>query len=194
MPEEKSKENKVEDKAKPRERNLWIIIGAIAAGIILIAGFGGGYMVHLSNTSPQFCQTCHLMEKNVSSYLTSDYMDNTHYLANVQCKDCHDYPIPAEVTSGFRYLTGNYSVDTNGDLLKVKYSDEMCFECHISNAYLAAQTDFLRRNPHDNHNTDLECYDCHISHGEQIDYCSQCHDNGGQLMVGDEIVPRGTIQ
>jgi hypothetical protein len=39
----------------------------------------------------------------------------------------------------------------------------------------------------------MPCNTCHISHGQQIDFCSQCHDNGGQRMIGAPIKPRGTI-
>ena len=56
--------------------------------------------------------------------------------------------------------------------------------------YHAARTDYLIRNPHLSHWPDVKCTTCHISHGEQVDYCSQCHDNGNQRMTGGEIIPR----
>ena len=181
-------------KAKKTKKQIWTIVGIVVLALAVIGAGTGGYMVHLSNTSPEFCATCHVMEKNVNSYLTSNDLDNVHSQANVACKDCHDYPVPAEVASGVNYLLGNYTVGTDGELMPVTYDNDMCLQCHISYEHVANSTDFLERNPHDSHNGELECKTCHVSHGDQINYCGTCHDNGGQRMVGDEIADRGTIQ
>lgn len=184
---------KVTQKVKKSKKQVWTIVGIVAIVLVIAGGATGGYLLHLSNTSPEFCATCHIMDKNVNSYLTSNDLDNIHNQADVQCKECHDYPIPAEINSGIRYLTGNYTVGADGELLPIAYGDEMCLQCHISYEHMAASTDFLERNPHDSHNGQLECKTCHVSHGDQIDYCSTCHDNGGQRIIGEEIVSRGTI-
>jgi nitrate/TMAO reductase-like tetraheme cytochrome c subunit len=188
---DKTKTNPAEKdalKVKKSQKQGFTIVGiAVVLLVITVVGTGtGGYLVHLSNTSPEFCASCHIMEKNVNSYLSSNNMDNIHAQANVQCKDCHDYSIPAEVSSGIRYITGNYSVNSKGELLPVSYSDDMCLKCHISDEYIAKATDFLHRNPHKSHNGYLDCKVCHISHGDQINYCGTCHDNGGQRMIGEE--------
>jgi len=195
-----SPEEKEEEKIKKKKRvknnkklGAVAIIGIVLAALVVVSGAGGGYLIHLSNTSPEFCATCHIMQPNVTSYLTSNNMDNIHAQANVECKQCHDYPLKSEIISGFKYLAGNYPVDAEGKLLPVKYTDTMCLECHISYDYVAQQTDFLIRNPHDNHNGRLSCSTCHLSHAEQIDYCSECHDNGGHRMTGEPRLPRGTI-
>lgn len=191
---EEEKKIKKEKKIKNNKKlGAVAIIGIIVAALVVVSGAGGGYLVHLSNTSPDFCATCHIMQPNVTSYLTSTNMDNIHEQANVECKGCHDYPLKAEITSGIKYLTGNYSVEADGSLSPVSYTDTMCLECHISYDYVAQQTDFLIRNPHDNHNGRLSCSTCHLSHSEQIDYCSECHDNGGHRMTGEPRLPRGTI-
>jgi hypothetical protein len=161
-----------------------VILGGV---VIALAGMG---VVHLSDTNPQFCATCHPMRKNVDSYLTGTNLDSVHAQAGVQCKECHDYPIPAELRSGLNFVTGNYWVEDDGSLEKREFGDAMCLECHISAEHVADQTDYLVRNPHLTHITDLACGDCHISHGQQIDTCSECHENGGQRMVGGEIIPR----
>ncbi len=113
--------------------------------------------------------------------------------AGVQCKDCHDYPLSAEISSGIKFVTGDYDVDANGNLQARKFSDELCTQCHFSEQHVAQLTDFLYRNPHDSHNGYLPCNTCHVAHGQQVDYCSQCHDNGGQRLVGEPITPRDTI-
>jgi nitrate/TMAO reductase-like tetraheme cytochrome c subunit len=178
-------ENKIEEKPKKQNKlhlKTGVVIGAVI--VILLAVGIGGYGIHQSNTNPNFCGICHIMEPNVTSYLTSNNLDNVHDQANVECKECHDYPLDAEIASGVNFLIGNYSVGDDGKLLAVKYDDEMCLQCHISYEHLAKSTDYLKKNPHSSHLGQLACNTCHVSHGEQIDYCSTCHDNGGQEMIG----------
>ncbi|MAT41915.1 MAG: hypothetical protein CL609_06210 [Anaerolineaceae bacterium] len=165
-------------------------VGIILIFLVVAASASGGYLLHLSNTSPEFCGSCHLMDENVNSYLTSNHLDNVHFQAGVECKECHDYSVGAEISSGVNFLLGNYSVSPNGELLKVQYDDQMCLDCHISYEFMGRATDYLFRNPHNNHNGELECRACHMSHEEQIDFCSSCHSNGGQRMIEDETTER----
>lgn len=193
----KEKDMVEKTKANKPKRNLFkkgeigFVVGIILIFLVIAGGASGGYLLHLSNTSPEFCGTCHIMNRNVNSYLTSNHLDNVHFQAGVQCKDCHDYPVSAEFASGINFLVGNYSVGKDGELLKVQYDDQMCLDCHISYAFMAKATDFLYRNPHNNHNGELECRTCHMSHEAQIDFCSGCHSNGGQRMIEAESTERG---
>lgn len=189
MAEKKEIESKkvapeAEQPKKNKKKATWTVIGIIVLALAVVGGATGGYLLHLSNTSPEFCATCHVMEPNVTSYLTSNNLDNIHDQANVECKECHDYPVSAEISSGIKFVTGNYTVGTDGKLLPVKYTDDMCLDCHISYDFVAEQTDWLKRNPHNSHNGELPCNTCHVSHGEQIDYCARCHDHGDQEMIG----------
>lgn len=192
-PQESNDSNGNTELKKNRKKGIWTIIGIIAVMLVVGGAATGGYLIHLSNTSPEFCMTCHIMEPNVVSYLTSNDLDNIHKQANVACKECHDYPLEAEITSGIKYVVGDYLVDEEGKLMPVTYDNDMCLQCHISYDHVAQSTDFLKRNPHNSHNGQLACKTCHVSHGDQVDYCGQCHDNGGQRMVGGEIEYRGTI-
>lgn len=161
---------------------IWIFVL-----VVLFSGLGITTVDQYSHSTPQFCASCHNMENHVESYLSSKHLDNIHYQANVGCKDCHsNYTVSDEISSFWKYVIGDYDRVHK----KHKFEDDMCLTCHISAAYRAAQTDHLRRNPHLSHWPELRCGSCHIAHGEQIDYCSRCHENGGQRMTGQPILPR----
>ncbi len=186
----KSKKNK-----QPGKIN-WIKVLTMS-NIVIIALVGIGLasvaVIHQSDTNPNLCSICHIMQPNVISYQTGNTMDHVHQKAGIECKDCHDYPVTAEISSGVNFLIGNYEVNSQGVLNKRVYSDEMCLDCHISQQHLADTTDYLFRNPHNSHWGFMPCSNCHISHGEQIDYCSSCHDNGNQRLTGEVIAERGKI-
>lgn len=181
--------------AEPKRRN-WLPI-MIAANIVLVIGIavfaGSAVVIHQSDTNPEFCASCHIMQPNVTSYLTSNNLDNVHAEAGVMCKDCHsDYQIPQEIEGAVNFLTGSYIVDENGELPQRTFGDQICTQCHISREYMERATDFLFYNPHGTLMGVFECSTCHISHGEQRDYCSECHTNGGQRMIGDDT-PREEV-
>lgn len=133
----------------PKKPRNWLKI-SIIANIVLVAAAVGGLvaleLLHQSDTNPVFCGTCHIMDKNVNSYLTSPNLDHVHELANVECKECHEYPIPAEIASGIKFVTGNYEVDETGELPKRKYDNSMCLQCHISYEFVAEGTADLDNN------------------------------------------------
>ncbi len=169
----------------------WLKISIIANIVLVVGIIGGGvalWLLHQSDTNPNFCATCHIMDKNVNSYLTGSNLDRLHNLAGVECKECHEYPIPAEIASGIKFITGNYEVGEDGELLKVTYDDSMCFQCHISYDNVQAKTRDMKRDPHNSHLGKLTCSTCHVSHGEQVDYCAQCHDHGDQEMIVAPVV------
>jgi cytochrome c nitrite reductase small subunit len=191
-PEGKPSEDQPKAKKKPNWFKISIIANIVIVALIAVAAASMG-IIYQSDTNPNFCGTCHIMDRNVTSYLTSVNLDHVHAEAGVECKECHDYPVSAEISSGFKFIIHDYKTDEEGMLAKRKFGDDMCLQCHISNDFVATQTDFLARNPHRSHFGALACNTCHVGHGEQIDYCSTCHDNGGQRMVGEPIEPRGTI-
>jgi len=180
--------------AAPKKRD-WLKISFFAniALIIVLGSYAGvSTVVHQSDTNPNFCGSCHVMQSHVTSYFTSGNLDSAHAEAGVLCKDCHDYPLSEEIRAGVAFLSGNYVVDENGELLRRDFGDEICTQCHISLENVALSTDFLYYNPHGTRMGTFTCNTCHISHGEQIDYCSGCHENGGQRMLGDET-PREEV-
>lgn len=186
-----SQSEQVGDASVPRRRLRlkvhWAVIVLTVVILFNITGFVVWSVDRETRTNPEFCSSCHIMERYVDSYLNSNRLDNVHMQANVGCKDCHvDYTLRDELESGFKFLTGDYEKV----LSRRRFDDQMCLNCHISMEYQAQRTDFLTRNPHLSHWPDLRCGSCHLAHDRQVDYCSQCHDNGGQRMTGDPIVPR----
>ncbi|HWR65111.1 MAG TPA: cytochrome c3 family protein [Bellilinea sp.] len=183
-------ENQTKGEKPVKPKFNWFKFSVIANIVIValvVIVFGSMAVINESETNPNFCRACHNMEKHVDSYLNGSTMDAVHAKAGVGCKDCHaDYSLAAEISSGIKYVTGNY----DESMPRRKFDEAMCTGCHISLEYHAARTDFLVRNPHWSHWPDLKCGTCHLSHGEQVDYCSQCHDNGGQRLTGGEIIPR----
>lgn len=179
--EEKQIAVEEEKKAKKKKFKISISITTVLLVVCIAMVIGiSGYSIHSGFAkNPSFCATCHNMESHVTSYLSSDHLDNLHAQANVMCKDCHsDYSLMDEVKSLVAFATGDYKEN-----FKIKVGDDMCMQCHVSNEYLKVQTSHLVRNPHDSHWPDLKCTTCHKSHDKQVNYCAQCHDNGNQRMV-----------
>jgi len=134
--------------------------------VVILALFGGvgGAALHQSNTNPEFCATCHVMEANVESYYTSNHLDNIHYRAGVQCKDCHDLSVTEEIGFGVDAIMGNYQVLADGSLPQREFGDEFCTKCHISKEFVALGSDWLGdRNPHGTNMGDFECTACRVS-------------------------------
>ncbi len=163
--------------------------------LLIIAGLvSASAIIHQTNTNPNFCAGCHVMRPNVESYLTSNHLDHVHAEAGVMCKDCHsDYSLLDEIRAGLNFLTGNYVVNADGTLPKRDFEDDICTQCHGGMERVARSTDFLARNPHNSGMGTFTCDTCHVSHGAQIDYCSQCHSNGGQRMIEDNSPRRELI-
>lgn len=174
--------------APRKKRRRWLAVISILANVVLIvAAVGlasGAAVLHETDTNPNFCANCHIMQPNVDSYLTSNHLDHVHAEAGVQCKDCHsDYSIPDEIVSGIHYLTGDYELDEDGLLPKREFDDSICTQCHVSLENVAQQTDFLYYNPHTTTMGSFTCNTCHQSHGDQFDQCNVCHYNGDQRMI-----------
>ncbi len=165
---------------------------ALLVAVILVAA--GAVIIHESDTNPEFCGTCHIMQDKVTSYMEGTYLDHIHAESGVMCKDCHsDYTIPDEIQGGIAYITNNYEVDENGALPVRDFGDEICTQCHISRENVERQTDYLYYNPHFTAMGIFTCNTCHPSHAEHIDYCSTCHLNGGQRMIGDTTPRKRTL-
>jgi cytochrome c nitrite reductase small subunit len=160
------------------------LIGASCAAAVLL-----GVLVAAErrlSSAPDGCAACHAMRRYVASFKAGRDLDSWHRQASVGCYDCHQgYSLAVRARTAALYAVGAV-----GEPPRRRYDDAMCNRCHVSLEYQAAHTDLLCRNPHRSHWPELACADCHLAHGAQVDFCGQCHDNGGQRMTGDPVVSR----
>ena len=185
--EDKPASARAESQPAPTGRSKWLKIMIALNGVLVTAAvmvIAGTVVIHESDTNPQFCATCHVMLAKVTSYMTSNNLDHLHEIAGVECKDCHNYPLPAEIASGINFVTGKYTANADGSLEKRHFDDTLCNKCHISTEHVAISTGLLEYNPHDAPGMGTyACNDCHKSHAPQVDTCAQCHEHGDQMMI-----------
>lgn len=168
-----------EGKPRPRRgrRRALIVIGAVV--VIVAVAAVAGWQWH---EKPSFCNAfCHTpMDGYVENYYEGDGLARIHADADVTCLGCHEPTVSQQMSELVTWVSG----DVTTPLVQRKFGNEMCTNCHGDFAELAERTADLKRNPHENpHSDDNECSMCHKSHADQVDYCGQCHDNGGQTMI-----------
>ncbi len=162
--------------SKKKKKRKWpIVVGVVA---VVIAAAGGGLLVW--HEQPSFCNAiCHSpMDSYVESYYEGDDLARVHMENDVTCLDCHDSEISEQISEVGKWITGDY----RDPLDAIDYPDEGCIECHAEDEIQQATSD-LEKNPHTDAHQVITCNTCHKSHDDQVDYCAQCHDNGGQEMI-----------
>ncbi|WP_425800703.1 cytochrome c3 family protein [Desulfitobacterium sp. Sab5] len=137
---------------------------------LVIIGVGGTAAVVKASDNPAFCSICHNMKPMYESYHDSSLLANSHAKAGVKCHDCHESSLSIQTSEGLKYITGDYE-----EPMKTRqFTKEMCLKCHNYDE-VKAKTAFDESNPHDSHNGELECYNCHKMHEPSTVLCSQCH-------------------
>jgi hypothetical protein len=179
-PKASAKEGEPNEPKTPRsgKRRTLLIIAAAVVVIVAVLGVGGWKW----HEQPSFCNAfCHTpMDTYVENYYQGDGLARIHAEAHVACLDCHEPKLSEQTSELVKWVSG----DVATPLVQRKFGNEMCTKCHGGFDELAKKTADLKRNPHENpHSDDSECSLCHKSHAEQVDYCGQCHDNGGQKMI-----------
>jgi nitrate/TMAO reductase-like tetraheme cytochrome c subunit len=152
-----------------KKRKTWIILGAVIAGLVLVAG--GGWVYH---EQPQFCATCHIMQPYLDSWKTTGALAQAHGAAEVDCLQCHEPTIQQQTDELVKFVRGDYETP----LQEREFDDAWCLRCHEHGSVeqIAELTADLDPNPHVvSHIGQLECTTCHNSHRESEDYCGQCH-------------------
>ena len=150
----------------------------IMLSAIVIVGAGAGVGLLKASANPTFCGTCHIIKPYYQSWNEGSLLDHQHAEANVTCQECHHSTIPEKAQEGFNYIIANYVVPLEGG---PDGGRDFCLDCHSENgngsswAEIRAATDFEEANPHDSHNGEQECNECHNMHQPSQVMCSQCH-------------------
>ncbi len=189
---------KVKQKGKGK-----IILLVVVIVVVLLFG-GGGIVYATQHSNPQFCNLiCHVpMDPYVASYMDGTSvnpaqtdavgaLDITAHKESDQalvCVNCHMEGIESQIQEGIAWVSGNYTQPLEGFELSAKEEPkegeksgiEYCLrpECHEgigSLADLKESTSDLKRNPHESHNGDQNCTNCHQIHEQSMMMCTQCH-------------------
>ena len=80
-------------------------------------------------------------------------MKDIHGKLGLSCKDCHGDKNPPQAPDR-----------------------ETCLKCHQSYKAVAERTAKLNPNPHASHDGDVQCTQCHSTHGTPRLYCNGCHN------------------
>lgn len=163
------KESKQKKNMKEKLLQKKVIIPLIILAAIIIGCSGILFAV---SDKPAFCSTCHIMKPYYQSYSEGDLLAYKHAAGGVDnCHDCHEEDLATKVNEGIKYVTGDYKTPLDKRNFATK---QFCLECHDFNKIKAA-TAFEESNPHDSHNGEQQCYECHSMHGQSKVMCSQCH-------------------
>jgi hypothetical protein len=111
-----------------------------------------------------------------------DWLGYEHAALGLNCLICHPTTILQESHK-------NITTMPTPVIGVTKYSNSVCFTCHGSYAALIELTkdskaflapDGTAINPHNTHEGELECYNCHQIHQKSpgVTYCYGCHHTG----------------
>ena len=207
---------------KRGRRKVTAVVATVA--VVLVAA-GAGFMVW--HDSPSFCNAiCHTpMDGYLTTYEStpgeaatdkwgnqvadaSSMLAPVHAQEDITCVGCHVPQMSEQVTEGFGWLTGSYSVvqtvderfvpeeKSLSDLTAARgiASEAFCLNsgCHVNDDGstmtrddLVEKTSYMKRNPHVQEHGEVACSECHKAHRASTVYCSKCHS--------DATIPDGWI-
>jgi nitrate/TMAO reductase-like tetraheme cytochrome c subunit len=141
--------------------------------LVLIAAGGMAAMAKVSD-QPEFCASCHNMQKYYDSWHDGKLLASSHGKAGVKCHDCHTASMAQQIEEGISYITNDY----DDPMKKRQFPNENCTKCHDMDK-VKAKTVFADKkgpvNPHDAHVGEQNCYECHSMHQESLLSCTECH-------------------
>jgi hypothetical protein len=165
--------------ATPKKKKWPIIVIVI---VLVVAAAGVGF--YFWHEQPSFCNAiCHTpMDNYVEGYYddNSGKLSNTHEQNGIKCLDCHEAVLSEQITEGIEWITGNYSVDSSGNITDgtLTATKDFCTRCHNWDDVVASTADWggvSGVNPHSSHQGSLACSSCHSVHGTSTLYCNSCH-------------------
>jgi hypothetical protein len=112
----------------------------------------------------------------------ADWLGYKHAALGLKCLDCHNVTTMQEIHK-------NATSAPPPPIGTTKYTNSLCLTCHGSYAALIELTknskafltpDGKAINPHNTHEGQVECYNCHQTHqmSPGIIYCYGCHHTG----------------
>jgi hypothetical protein len=147
--------------------------------VVIIAALLIGYFT--THRNPRFCNAiCHSpMDPYVNGYYSGDnnVLITAHAKKNVICLDCHEPKLSEQINEGIHWVTGNFS----DPLQPRKFATRaFCLRsgCHDNNDIIKALENWGGDegvNPHDSHQGQLDCYNCHSVHHQSVMFCDECH-------------------
>lgn len=187
-------------KAKLDAMKRWQVTLIAVVAVVVVAG--GGFAVW--HDQPSFCNAiCHTpMDNYVDGYFNDEdqlayqhaHVDGTSLAAatlkggvkdkNAKCLTCHEAHLDEQMKEGISWVSGNYTVDTDGNPViaepAYKGNKEFCTQCHDYSKVIAATEHYWGEdepaNPHASHQGELECSTCHKPHGTSVLMCDSCHN------------------
>lgn len=191
-------------KKKPKKKGKALVIVLVVVIVVVLLFGGAGVVYATQHSNPQFCNlVCHTpMDPYVESYVdgtsvSAQQADLDTPLSvtihkesdqDIACVTCHTDGLGTQISEGMSWITGNYTVPLEDLVLTVKDTTNahersgitMCLTagCHegiSSLEELKKSTAHLDRNPHDSHNGDQNCTNCHQIHSQSVMMCTQCH-------------------
>ena len=164
-----------------RLKALFAVVASIAVLAFVIAGCSPSGSSSSSSNSGSDLEAA--FPEHTASVEAGEGEAGYHAALGQDCESCHTGDLKAEVAT----LAGHED-GSEPELTSSYYMDsQVCLDCHGGTwEELAKLTEDLGDyNPHDTlHGTIENCNECHKGHSEQVDLCSECHDNGGQEMKG----------
>lgn len=147
---------------------MWkkIILGAGITLVCLYVLFQVGYY---ATSSPQFCGSCHEINKYVSSWQTSAHK-------NINCLKCHQpsgelgkFQAKARgLNYVFQHFGGNYTIPTRASIF-----EQNCLQCHLGDNKAYPNAVKLKNTSKVNHYDTIKnsesCLDCHREIGHAVD-------------------------
>jgi nitrate/TMAO reductase-like tetraheme cytochrome c subunit len=168
-----------------------VVVGLLLAAVVLAIIIGLGWGVLAYTSTPDFCNSCHVMNTRFVSWQRSPHM------AAATCIACHSEPgwwgeMKAHL-NGARYLVVMLTGEMSGPLIRAEVGDVSCLHCHPPEQL--PETVRNHRILHAKHmGMGLHCGDCHagLVHGTlyggqarpAMALCVECHAQRSPLLAG----------
>ena len=164
-----------------KKRKILFILAMLLILLLVLAGWGVGYMVRYSATSPSVCASCH--PEHNSLWMES----NGHPADQTACHECHNQR-PETLFEGGKFLKNIRDWVVPAEYLADdSLTSGLCLRCHpqvLAPGYLVKKK-VIQFNHRIHHDEGLDCLDCHRTAGHDymknstnrpgIRECLDCH-------------------